>query len=62
MNEKHYVLQYKRYPHSNQWETVHRPYATYDEAESRRLQMPAPNLWRVAESYTVVRYKAVKAR
>ena len=62
MNEKHYVLQYKRYPHSNQWETISRQYATYAEAEARRLQMPAPSSYRVAESYTVVRYKAVKAR
>ena len=62
MSEKHYVLQYKRYPHSNQRDTLHRHYATYEEAESRRLQMPAPNLWRVAESYTVARYKAVKVR
>lgn len=60
MNKKHYVLQFRRYPHSNNWDTVSRPYATFEEAEAARLRMPAPSCYRVAESYTVVRYKAVK--
>lgn len=62
MNEKHYALQFCRYPKEKyaQWETVSRPYATFEEAEAARLRMPAPSCYRVAESYTVVRYKAVK--
>ena len=60
MNEKHYVLQFRRYPHSNNWQTVSRRYDTYEEAEAARLRMPAPSCYRVAESYTVIRYKAVK--
>ena len=60
MYEKHYVLQYKRYPHSNEWYTVSREYKTFEEAEARRQQMPAPNSYRVAESYIVIRYKAAK--
>lgn len=26
MNEKHYVLQFRRYLHSNNWETISGPY------------------------------------
>lgn len=62
MYEKHYVLQYNRY-HDDKytsWETVSKQYATYKEAEAARLNMPAPNCYRVAESYVVIRYKAVK--
>lgn len=64
MYEKHYVLQFNRY-HGDKytpWETVSQPYATYDEAEAARQRMPAPSCYRVAESYTVVRYKACKKR
>lgn len=60
MDEKHYVLQYRKYPHSNTWETCSRPIKTYEQAEALRKRMPAPSLYRVAESYTVIRYKAVK--
>ena len=60
MEKKHYVLQWRKYPHSNNWETISRTYPTYEEAEAARLRMPAPSCYRVAESYTVIRYKAVK--
>ncbi len=61
MNERHYVLQYNRYHgECNNWETVSRRYDTYEEAEAARQKMPAPSCYRVAESYTVTRYKAVK--
>lgn len=62
MYEQHYVLQYNPY-HTDRytkWETVCGPYATIAEAEEARQRMPAPNCYRVAESYVVVRYKAVK--
>lgn len=61
MNAKHYVLQFRRYQYSDKlWDTVSGPYKTLDEAENARLRMPAPSMYRVAESYTVTRYKAVK--
>lgn len=62
MHEKHYVLQYNRYPDDKytSWEVASRPYATYEEAEAARQKMPAPSCYRVAESYVVIRYKAVK--
>lgn len=59
---KHYILQYNRY-HGDKytkWENLSREYDTFEEAEAARLKMPAPNCYRVAESYTVVRYKAVR--
>lgn len=61
MYEKHYVLQYNQYPNDKytKWEVVSRKYATYKEAETARLTMPAPSCYRVAESYVVIRYKAV---
>ena len=63
MNEKHFVLQFCRYRKGKyaKWETVCGPYGTIAEAETARLRMPAPSCYRVAESYTVTRYKAVKA-
>lgn len=64
MTEKHYILQYNRY-HSDKyttWENQPRKYDTYAEAEAARLKMPAPSCYRVAESYTVVRYKAAKVK
>lgn len=62
MYEKHYVLQFCRYPKDKyvSWETLNHPYSSYEEAESARQRMPAPNCYRVAESYVVIRYKAVK--
>lgn len=61
MNDKHYVIQWKKYPWDDKhWEVVSGQFKTYEEAEARRLRMPDPNQHRVAESYIVVRYKAVK--
>ena len=60
MEEKHYVVQFRRYPHSNVWGTVSGPYATIEEAEAARQKMPCPSSYRVAESYVQIRYKAVK--
>lgn len=62
MYEKHYVLQFNPY-HTDRytkWETVCGPYPTIEEAEAAKQRMPAPSCYRVAESYVVVRYKAVK--
>ena len=62
MYEKHYVLQFCRYPGDKyvSWETLNHPYRSYEEAEAARQRMPAPSCYRVAESYVVIRYKAVK--
>lgn len=60
MEKKHYVLQYKKYPHGGGWVTFDRKYDTYEEAEAARQKTLTPSSYRVAESYTVVRYKAVK--
>jgi len=62
LDGKHYVLQFRRYPHSNIWETLNHLYRTAEEAEQARREMPAPDTYRVAESYTVIRYKAVKPK
>ena len=60
MYEKHYVLQRKRHPwDDSHWDTVGTAYKTYDEAEADRLKKMFPKEYRVAESYVVVRYKAV---
>lgn len=62
MSSKHYILQYNRY-HGDKctsWENLPRKYATFEDAEAERLKMPGKDCYRVAESYTVVRYKAVR--
>lgn len=59
MNEKHYVLQ-SRFRDWEKWETLPGQYATIQEAENARRKKLFPNHYRIAESYTVVRYKAVK--
>lgn len=61
MYEKHYVLQFEPYPHSNHWYALSHIYKTAEQAEAVRQSMPTPSLYRVAESYVVIRYKAVKA-
>lgn len=62
MYEKHYVLQYRQYPHGGKWITLNVPFKTFEEAEARRQKMPAPGTYRVAESYVVtsIRYKPVQ--
>lgn len=63
MSNKHYILQYNRY-HGDKytkWENLPRKYDTFAAAEADRLKTPAPSCYRVAESYTVVRYKEAKA-
>lgn len=59
MNEKHYVLQ-SRFRDWEKCETCPGHYSTVNEAEAARKQKPFQNHYRIAESYTVVRYKAVK--
>ena len=59
MYEKHYVIQ-RRFRSWESWETLKRQYDTLEAAQehlSRKVKGPE---YRIAESYVVVRYKAVK--
>lgn len=60
MSEGRYVLQF-RFRDWDKWETVPGKYDTVEEAEAVRRKRPFPNHYRIAEAYTVTRYKAVKA-
>lgn len=59
MYEKHYVIQ-RRFHSWENWETLQRKYETLEAAQEhlqRKVKGPA---YRIAESYVVIRYKAVK--
>lgn len=57
----YYVLQFKVHDWDNKWETAPGKYGTITEAEAARQKKPFPSYYRIAEAYTVIRYKAVKA-
>lgn len=61
--EKHYVIQWKMDSRSK-WITLDCKYPTLEIAtetlEKKRRAGLRCEKWRIAESYTVVRYKAVK--
>lgn len=58
---KKYVLQRRKHPWLNQWEALeHLQYDTLDEARQALSRMPFRSEYRIAEPYTVTRYKAVK--
>lgn len=58
---KKYVLQRRAHPWSNHWETMeHLQFDTLDEAQQALSRMPFRSEYRIAEAYTVTRYKAVK--
>lgn len=60
MTEKHYIIQYK-FQDWMKWENYPTEYATLEEAkDALRKKKGIPAYMRIAESYTVVRYKAVK--
>ena len=64
MTEKHYVIQWRMHSQAK-WITLdNHKFATLDEAVAIMKKKQATGLgwekWRVAESYTVVRYKPVK--
>lgn len=64
MSEKHYVIQWKM-DFRCKWITLdNHKFATLDEAVVIMKKKQAAGLpwerWRIAESYTVIRYKAVK--
>lgn len=62
MSEKHYVIQWK-IDDKRKWITLDRKYPTLESAVETMKRKRAAGLscekWRIAESYTVVRYKAV---
>lgn len=58
---KRYVLQRRDHPWSNHWETLE--YLQYDSLEDARQalsRMAFRSEYRIAEPYTVTRYRAVK--
>lgn len=60
--EAYYVLQMKRHPWDDKhWDTLGgQHYRTVDEARAAMEQKPIKSLYRIAEAYTVIRYKVVK--
>lgn len=56
---KPYVLQFQKFQWSK-WETLLPGYDTLDEAEAAFERQPIKTGWRIAEAYTVTRYKPVK--
>lgn len=63
MNEKHYVIQWKM-SERDKWITLDHQYPTLEAAKATMKKKRAAGLscerWRIAESYTVIRYKAVR--
>ena len=57
---KKYVLQMRDYPWKNTWTTLGLPFNTLEEAKTAYAQKSPKTQYRIAEAYTVTRYKAVK--
>lgn len=57
---KKYVLQMRDHPWENSWTTLGLSFDTLEEAKLAYAQRSPKNLYRIAEAYTVTRYKAVK--
>lgn len=56
---KRYVIQARRFPWGNRWETVSE-YDTLEQALAAFERLPFRSEHRIAEAYTVIRYKEVK--
>ena len=54
-----YILQV-RWREWEPWQRVPGEYSTIEDARAAKQQRPIPSLYRIAEAYTVTRYKAVK--
>ncbi len=54
-----YVLQY-RVREWDKWETMLDKFPTIEKAQAELAKQPIKSMFRIAEEYTVVRYKAVK--
>ena len=61
MEEKHFVIQYLK-PVDNKWESFPTKYPTLIAAKeaAKRSRYPLGRTYRIAESYTVLRYRPVK--
>lgn len=57
---KKYVLQMRDFPWKNSWTTLGLSFDTLEEAKMAYAQKSPKTQYRVAEVYTVTRYKAVK--
>lgn len=58
---KRYVLQRRENPWSRHWETLeHRQYDSLEEAREALSRISFKSEYRIAEPYTVTRYRAVK--
>ena len=57
---KRYVIQYKLSPWDTAWVTGPKQFDTLEEAKAAFDKLPIKADHRIAEAYTVVRYKAVK--
>jgi hypothetical protein len=54
-----YVLQYRVHHWDTTWKAGAKRYPTYEEVKAAYDKLPFKSDYRVAEEYTVVRYKAV---
>lgn len=63
MEEKHYVIQYLM-PADTKWVSLPTKYPTLIAAKegAKRCRYPLGKGYRIAESYTIVRYRPVKAQ
>lgn len=63
MEEKHYVIQWLRTT-ENKWENFPSKYPTLIAAKeaAKRSRYPLGKGYRIAESYTIVRYRPIKEK
>lgn len=59
MEKKIYILQFKPKSWENKWINLEERYNTLQDAKAALLQRD-PIAYRIAEEYTVVRYKPIK--
>ena len=57
---KRYVLQMRAHSWDTSWITLGLGYDTLEEAKAALAWRAPKSLYRIAEAYTVIRYKAVK--
>ena len=55
-----YVLQWRVHHWENKWTTGRKKYPTLKEAQDAFDNLPFKSDYRIAEEYTVTRYKAVR--
>lgn len=61
IEKPYYVIQSKNFDYETQWTTwKDRSFSTLEEAEAFFATLPIKSNHRIAQAYTVTRYKAVK--